>query len=339
MNKKEKSKKRIGPGLALGLAAPTAALAATLRPTAKAILGDVDKFLGQKTTKVPKDVQKIMDSFIKKHKLENVKVFTNPLKMDASTMKSTTLMGPNYNALKKQVNTFHPTKDYIMLHELGHAKSLKRFTKAKLALRAGGWLGAPIAATALFADDDKRKYAPLAPVAGFTPSLAEEANASRLALKHIKDVKGKKEAWKAAKPLARAFGTQAAIPAILGGTILAMSKLYDKSLKKQEQQEKLREKNKTMSKKAEYVFEKLAFFGKSKKWDDKFAKEMDKLYADHKGPPPPKAIDKALVSSGAPKDDAQVKDYMLRQWGHNLATSHPKRFGKYLKQNLEKDKK
>jgi hypothetical protein len=258
--KKEKSKKRIGPGIGLGFMVPRSVSHLSQRPIAKAIIGDVDKFIGQKTTKVPKDVRKIMDSFVKKHKLENIKIQTDPSKMDAATKKRTTFWGPHYGALTKRVNTFHPTKDYLMLHELGHAKSMKNFTKAKLALRAGGLLGAPIAATALFADDDKRKYAPLAPVAGFTPLLAEEANASRLALTHIAKEKGGKAAWKAAKPLARAFGTHAVTPAILGGTILAMSKLYDKIQKELEQQEKLREKNKTMSKKAEQIMVKQGFW-------------------------------------------------------------------------------
>ncbi len=185
------------------------------------------------------EIHGVVDSFFAKHQLGDRRVT-----MNFRSGALTSLMGPHYDPATRKVFAPQVSKE-LLLHELGHAADYtgSRFGRfravAEPILERAAVAAVPIA---LIAGDELAKAIPgtvddhairfmqdHAPtILGATlaaTTLFPEANASYLAMKHLKEVEGGAAARAAAKRLLPAWGTYAlsVIPPIVG---VALARKY-----------------------------------------------------------------------------------------------------------------
>jgi len=125
---------------------------------------------------------------------------------------------PEFKPLGKLKGVYTPSTKIdpsYLLHELGHGVDYKKFPKTKLIGRKATGLAGLAASAWLAASDDpeRRKWAPVAVVAGATPTLYQEGKASLLALRHLGQEKGTRGVLKGLKHLGPAYATYLGLPA------------------------------------------------------------------------------------------------------------------------------
>lgn len=195
--KKNKNTTTSGDRLVTGAIASS--LGASLGKIPIALSGELrEHAMGEGTANVPKASEKVLKQFQKLHKIENVNI---------NQFGSSPHFTPEgFGGGKGGTAHINPNSLPVSLHELGHASNMRKATKAKMILQVASRAGSPLLGLGLLSSDKTDQYAAPATMAGFTPMLVEEANASRKAINFIK--KTDPNAYKAsAKVLAKAFGT------------------------------------------------------------------------------------------------------------------------------------
>lgn len=155
------------------------------------------------------EVSKSVRRYIEKHKLQDVPIYTG---RDAAT----TAFIPNHaNYSRPGVHVENAAQEGIFLHELGHAKDMKKWVKPKMIGQVAGQLGSlasPIIGMTAATKIDNPYVAGGVTLAPSLPVLRNEAVASLSATKHLIGQHGLRKGLLKAVPLLAAYSTYAGLP-------------------------------------------------------------------------------------------------------------------------------